>query len=116
MNGKLVETTIKNPEEYSFCLDPTWDPDQIDQESGMATLVRGTLGRGTLGSTGSQYGTMKSGAGTMKRNKAGDTATLQKKKNIKEQIGNKLIDMANAKYRIVGLTILRVLTSTISAN
>jgi len=70
----------------------------------MATLVRSTIGRGTLGSTGSQYGTMKSGAGTMKRNKAGDTATLQKKKNIKEQIGNKLIDMANAKYRIVGLT------------
>lgn len=70
----------------------------------MATLVRSTIGRGTLGSTGSQYGTMKSGTGTMKRNKAGDTATLQKKKNIKEQIGNKLIDMANAKYRIVGLT------------
>lgn len=100
--SKLIETILKNPEEYSFCLDPTWDPDQIDPESGMATLVRSTIGRGTLGSTGSQYGTMKSGAGTMKRNKAGDTATLQKKKNIKEQIGNKLIDMANAKYRIVG--------------
>ena len=100
----FVETILKNPEEYSFCLDPTWDPDQIDPDGGMATLVRSTIGRGTLGSTGSQYGTMKSGAGTMKRNKAGDTATLQKKKNIKEQIGNKLIDMANAKYRIVGLT------------
>jgi len=32
----------------------------------MATLVRSTIGRGTLGSTGSQYGTMKSGAGTIK--------------------------------------------------
>lgn len=34
---------ITNPEEYSFCLDP-----DFDEDSAMATLARGTMGRGTL--------------------------------------------------------------------
>ena len=82
---------IKNPEEYSFCLDPTWDPDQGQTYQ--------TLGRGTLSSSSSTYGTMKGGtmSGTM-RNKKG-AETLKREKNVKEKIGEKLVHMANAKYR-----------------
>merc|ERR1711953_165835 len=82
---------IKNPEEYSFCLDPTWDPDQGQTYQ--------TLGRGTLSSSSPTYGTMKGGtmSGTM-RNKKG-AETLKREKNVKEKIGEKLVHMANAKYR-----------------
>ena len=55
-----------------------------------------TLGRSTLG-----YSTIKSGGGTMRGGtmRPGDTSTIQRKKNMKEKVRQKLEDMANEKFR-----------------
>ena len=47
------------------------------------------------------YGTMKSNYGTVGRGtmKPGDTSTLAKNKKIKDQVHNKLVKLADAKYR-----------------
>lgn len=47
------------------------------------------------------YGTMKSNYGTVGRGtmKPGDTSSLAKNKKIKDQVHNKLVKLADAKYR-----------------
>ena len=89
---------IQNPEEYSLCLDPDYD-----EESALMTLGRGTMGRGTLGSSSGtlKYGTMTSNYGTVGRGQKTnlDQTTLNRNKKIKDQVHNKLVKMADAKYR-----------------
>ena len=93
VNTVCSKMQIKNPEEYSFCEDPAWD--ELDNSA------LGALGNQTLGA----YPTMKSGAGTMRTMrpgqtlKPGDTTTIQRNKKLKDKVGEKLEKMANKKYR-----------------
>ena len=86
----LIETIIKNPDEYSFCFDSIMNRSDFIEHDWYETAE---LMRNTFSTHGQN------------RNRASYITSSCKNKNFIRRIRNKHVDMVNWKDRIVGLII-----------